>query len=73
MKDFLVAYLDEFHFEADIQLCKITEQVTWLKRVGREVGAVQDGGVTYIHIWPIHTNVWQKKSQYCKVIILQLK
>ena len=48
MKDFLVAYLDEFHYEADLQLCKITERVTWLKKVGREVGTVQDGGDTYI-------------------------
>ena len=30
---------------------------------GREV---QEGG----DIWPIHVNVWQKPSQYCKVIIL---
>ena len=24
-------------------------------------------------LWPIHVDVWQKSSQYCKVIILQLK
>ena len=24
-------------------------------------------------MWPIHVNVWQKSSQCCKVIILQLK
>ena len=23
---------------------------------------------THIWLWPIHTNVWQKTSQYCKVI-----
>ena len=28
---------------------------------------------TYIHLWLIHVDVWQKPTQYCKVIILQLK
>ena len=43
-------------------------------RVGREVG----GGAfrlrgTHVYLWPIHVDVWQKPSQYCKVITLQLK
>ena len=34
---------------------------------------VQDGGWgTHVHPWLIHVNVWQKPSQYCKVISLQL-
>ena len=28
---------------------------------------------TYIHLWLIHVNIWQKPTQYCKAIILQLK
>ena len=28
---------------------------------------------TYVKLWLIHTEVWQKSSQYCKVIILRLK
>ena len=24
-------------------------------------------------LWPVHVDIWQKPSQYCKVIILQLK
>ena len=28
---------------------------------------------THVYLWPIHTDVWQKPSQFCKVIILQLK
>ena len=28
---------------------------------------------TYVYLWPIHVAVWQKSSQYCKAIILQLK
>ena len=28
---------------------------------------------THVHLWLIHTDIWQKPSQYYKVIILQLK
>ena len=28
---------------------------------------------TYVYLWLIHVNVWQKPEQYCKAIILQLK
>ena len=28
---------------------------------------------TYVNLWPIHVDIWQKTSQYDKVIILQLK
>ena len=35
------------------------------------VRGVQDGG-TPVYLWLIHFEVWQKKSQYFKVIILQL-
>ena len=27
----------------------------------------------YVYLWLIHVDVWQKPTQYCKVIILQLK
>ena len=40
--------------------------------VGREVGGASGWG-THVHQWLIHVNVWQKPSQYCKVISLQLK
>ena len=33
---------------------------------------VQDGG-THLHPQLIHVDVWQKPSQYCKLIVLQLK
>ena len=36
---------------------------------GREV---PEGG-TYVHLWLIHVDVWQKPTQYCKTIILQLQ
>ena len=28
---------------------------------------------TYIYIWMTHVDVWQKPTQFCKAIILQLK
>ena len=28
---------------------------------------------TYVHPWLIHVDVWQKPTQYCKAMILQLK
>ena len=28
---------------------------------------------TYVYLWLIHADVWQKPTQYCKAIILQLK
>ena len=42
---------------------------------GEEGGGrgVQDGGGAYVYMWPIHNDVWQKSSQYYKVIVLQVK
>ena len=37
-------------------------------RVG---GKFKEG--TYEHLWLIHVDVWQKPTQFCKAIILQLK
>ena len=28
---------------------------------------------TYVYLWLIHVDVWQKSTQPCKAIILQLK
>ena len=33
---------------------------------------VQEWG-TYVYLWLIHVNIWQKPAQYCTTIILQLK
>ena len=30
-------------------------------------------GKGYVYQWPIHVDVWQKPTQHCKAIILQLK
>ena len=39
-------------------------------------GGIWEGGSVggaHAYLWPIHTDVWEKPSQYYKVIILQLK
>ena len=40
---------------------------------GRETGGRFKREGTYVHLWLIRVGVWQKSSQYCKVIVLQLK
>ena len=42
--------------------------------MGLEVGGrFKREGQTYVYLWLIHIGVWQKPTQYCKAIILQLK
>ena len=36
-----------------------------------EAGFRREG--TFVYLWLIHVVVWQKPTQYCKAIILQLK
>ena len=39
--------------------------------MGWEVGEFKRDGM-YVYLWLIHIIVWQKPTQYCKAIILQL-
>ena len=41
--------------------------------MGWEVGGRFKREGTYVYLWLIHVDVWQKPTQYCKVITLQLK
>ena len=41
--------------------------------LGREVEERLKREETYVYLWLIHADVWQKPTQYCKAIILQLK
>ena len=41
--------------------------------MGWEVGGRSKREGTYVHLWLIHVDIWQKPTQYCKAIILQLK
>ena len=40
---------------------------------GREVGGRLKREGTYIRLWLVHADAWQKSKQHCKAIILELK
>ena len=40
---------------------------------GWEVGRRIKREGTYVYLWLIHVDIWQRPTQYCKVIFLQLK
>ena len=47
---------------------------SWCNNIrNREVGGRFKREGTYVHLWLIHVDVWQKSNQYCKAIIFQLK
>ena len=62
-------------------ICKTDSQefAIWLRglwqprRVRWEMGRRLKREGTYVYLWLIHVDVWQKPTQYCKAIILQLK
>ena len=41
--------------------------------MGREMGREFRREGTYVYLWLIHVEVWQKTTKFCKVIIFQLK
>ena len=41
--------------------------------MGREVGRKFRRKRTYVYLWLIHADVWQKPTQYYKEVNLQLK
>ena len=41
--------------------------------MGWEVGRRFKRKGTHVYLWLIHVDVWQKPTQYCNVITLQLK
>ena len=42
-------------------------------KMGRQTGGSFKRERTYVYLWLIHVNVWQKTAKFCKAIILQLK
>ena len=42
-------------------------------RMGQEVGGRFKKEGIYGYLWLIHVDVWQRPTQHCKAIILQLK
>ena len=41
--------------------------------MGREMGERFKREGTYVYLWLIHVDVWQKPTLFCKAIIFQLK
>ena len=41
--------------------------------MGRDLGGRFKNEGTYVYLWLIHVDIWQKPIQCCKAIILQLK
>ena len=41
--------------------------------MGWEVGGWFKSDGTYVYLWLIHADVWQKPTKFCKAIILQFK
>ena len=52
-------------------IAKVWKQAKYLS-VGEWIKKVVCEG-TYVYLWLIHVDVWQKPTQFCKAIILQLK
>ena len=50
--------------------CSLT---TYRDEMRWEVGGRFKREGTYVYLWLIYVNVWQKPTQYCKAIFLQLK
>ena len=81
-------YLREQHWNTYITICKTDSQWksdVWCRAPqasalwqpgGMGWGACWEAGSgegAHISLWSIHADIWQRPSQYCKVIILQLK
>jgi len=50
--------------------CSLT---TWMGGIGWEVGGGFRKEGTYVYLWLIYVDVWQKPTQHCNTIILQIK
>ena len=78
----------ESNMETYITICKIDSQWEFavcfreLKQglcinlrggMGREMGGRFKRPGTYVYLWLIYVEIWQKTTKFCKAIILQLK
>ena len=71
----------EYHRNTYTTVCKTDSQReldVWLRELCDNLEEWKVGGDfkkegTYVSLWPIHVDVWQELTQYCKAITLQLK
>ena len=50
--------------------CSVT---TWRHGIAWEVGGKLKREGTYVYLWLIQVDEWQKLTQYCKAVVLQFK
>ena len=55
------------------EVAQIWCSVTLRGVMGWDVGGRLKREGTYAYLWLIHVDIWQKPTQYCKAIILQIK
>jgi len=49
----------------------VYDNLEWWDWVGGGREVKREG--IYVYLWLTHVDIWQKPTQYCKAIILQLK
>ena len=62
-----------WRWEGGLDIFLIKKRMTLVKKKKHEFAITDLKDGTYVYLWLIHADVWQKPTQYCKVIILQLK
>ena len=73
MEMYKLPYVNRWLCEASSLNQVLCENLEWWDGV---VGVVEQRFKwenTYVHLWLIHVDIWQKPTQYCKAIIIQLK
>ena len=73
METYITIYKIDSQWEFAVCLRELRGSVpTWRGGMWREMGGRFKMEGTYVYLWLIHVDVWQKPTQYCKAIILQL-
>ena len=62
----------QWYFAVCLRELKWGSVTTQRGEMRREVGGMFKRERTYVYLWLIHVEVWQKPTQYCKAIILRL-
>ena len=62
----------QWYFAVCLRELKWGSVTTQRVEMRREVGGMFKRERTYVYLWLIHVEVWQKPTQYCKAIILRL-
>ena len=66
-------YVNRWLYEASSSNQVLCENLEWWHGVVGVVEGRFKREETYVHLWLIHVDIWQKPTQYCKAIIFQSK